>query len=124
MLQREMDALKSQVSELQLRKLEDEVLLKQKTKEIEILKKGAGFESNTRFLFQDIPAPIKSNRTVSKRPFVRSNSIAASNPSAHYSTLGQSKSIWASLNEKSVDFGIFDVISQVYLFTNNILAFI
>ena len=108
-----MEALKSQVSELQLRKREDEMLLRKKTEEIQILKSGAGFDSPTRFLFQDIPPSIQSNRTVSKRPFVRSNSIAGSNPSAHYSTLSQSKSIWSSLNENTVDFGIFDVISQV-----------
>lgn len=113
MLQKEMEALKSQVSELQLRKREDEMLLQKKTEEIEILKRGSGIDSTTRFLFHDIPTPIQSNRTVSKRPFVRSNSIAASNPSAHYSTLGQSKSIWSSFSDSTVDFGIFDVISQV-----------
>jgi hypothetical protein len=113
MMQKEMEALKSQVSELQLRKREDEMLLQKKTEEIEILRKCSGLDLTARFLLQDIPPSIQPNRTVSKRPFVRSNSIAASNPSAHYSTLGQSKSIWSSFNENTVDFGIFDVISQV-----------
>ena len=109
-----MEALRLQMSELQLRKREDDMLLQKKTEEIEILKQKTGFDSTARFLFQDISPSIQSNRIVSKRPFVRSNSIAASNPSAHYSSLGQTKSIWSSLNEKTVDFGIFDVISQVH----------
>jgi hypothetical protein len=117
-LQKEMESLKTQVSELQLRKCEDEMLLQKKTEEIEKLKKTSGIESTTQLLFKDIPLSLNSNRIVSKRPFVRSNSIAASNPSAHYSTLGHSKSIWASFNEGPVDFGFFDVISQVFFLLN------
>ena len=123
MLQREMEALKSQVSQLQLKKKEDDLIIAKKTKEIRILKAQPIVDA------QMAPFPLPGDlslgmgipRPVSKRPFLRSNSIAGSTPSIHYETMASghqssygSKSIWASLNETSVDFGLFsDVRSQV-----------
>ena len=108
-----MEVLKTQVNELQMRKREDDLIIKEKSKEIEILRREAGIASAGKLLLEEI-TPFQSNRAISKRPFVRSNSIAASNPSAHCGHLGTKKSIWTPFNDSSVEFGFFDIISQVF----------
>ena len=112
MLQKQLEFLQKQVNDLQLKRQEDELKIALKSKKIEKLRKKLG-EDET---FSEISSDsLTINRP--KRPFVKSNSVAGYSNLCHYEshsfTSGSSKSIWASLNETSVDFGFFsDVISQ------------
>jgi hypothetical protein len=117
-----MDDLRKQVDELRLRKMQDEMIISMKSKEIENLKNNSGPApsvyggSQQELGFQPDTEP-SFNRPLGKlkRPFIRSHTIAISSPATQFeghilTSANSAKSIWGS------DFGLFsDVISQVTL---------
>ena len=87
-----------------------------KSKEIENLRKQVLVGGNSKE--KEVSKMSGSSPKTSKRSFARSNSIAGSSHLSHESTAFHrsysSRSIWSSLQENSVDFGIFnEIISQV-----------
>lgn len=115
-----MEDLRKQVDELRVRKMQDEMIISMKSKEIETLKNHSGpppsvyggSQNTSVFQADTEPTAIRA-LAKSKRPFIRSHTIAGSAPATQFeghvlNSSTSSKSIWGS------DFGLFsDVISQV-----------
>ena len=124
-----MEELKKQVMSLQLKKEQDELVIAHKTQEIQELQRFKISQSSD----FGLPSPATdfckadesldflppSQRASSKRPFVRSHTIAGSTSASYQKSHiiagphSSSKSIWTPIHDHPLDFGFGEVISQV-----------